>query len=230
MDFAQAFGKLNIASYVFLILFGLASIIQMIFAISEKENYRRIEKPFCLLFLGMFALVSFPSHPLIYAGAFLGMVGDILVLFKDNRIFALGALSFFLGHLCYAIEIINVFLKSNIPYQNIIIICGCFVIFFIGIFVLANRFIEKKWERVGASIYYASLFTMLPLIITCYFLVGSFSYLLVIGIVFFIISDIIILFTKYVRKFKKYDVAIMGTYLIAQLFLITGLTTMVAVL
>lgn len=60
------FENLNIASYIFLGLFAVATIIQLVFAFLEKEKYRRIEKPFPMIFLTIFIIVTFPRHPFIY--------------------------------------------------------------------------------------------------------------------------------------------------------------------
>ncbi len=223
MKFDMVIEKLNVGSYIFLSIFIAASVLQLILAFAEKEHYRRLEKPLCLFSLAMFALVTLPNEPLIYVGAFLGMIGDIFVIIKDRKFFNFGVFSFLLGHICYALEICLVIFKFAFARYEYLLIALCFIIFYLLLGIFAFKHTKNKVEIFGVSLYYGFLFTLLPLIVIVYVSIGSFMYLAVIGIIFFIISDLIILFTKYIKKFKRYDFYIMLTYLLAQFFLIASM-------
>ena len=94
--------RFPIATYIFLGLFVVASVLQLAFAFIENQKLRRKEKICCMMMLGLAAVFAFPDQPLIYVGAFLGMIGDWCVLRKKT--FNIGVVSFFLGHLAYIFE------------------------------------------------------------------------------------------------------------------------------
>lgn len=223
MNIGLALNKFNVGSYIFLSLFIVACAVQLVLAFLEKEHYRRLEKPLCLLTLALFALVTLPDQPFIYLGAFLGMIGDIFVIIKDRKFFNFGVFAFLLGHICYALEFSFVIFKSAFEYYHYIIIIASFVIFYCLLALFTYKHTKNKVEIFGVGLYYGLLFTLLPLILIVYISVGSFMYFALIGIIFFIISDLIILYTKYIKKFKRYDFCIMSTYLLAQFFLIASM-------
>lgn len=223
MNFVDILSNLSVGSYICFGIFVIASIIQLVFAFLEKEKYRRIEKPFCLLSLAIFALVCFPTGPLIYVGAFLGMIGDVLVIIKDKKYFAWGVLSFFFGHLCYIAQLIIFMASKNADMYLYFIPVICFVIFYLVLFFPFKKFARHIPEQLGMALYYATLFTLLPFTIVAFISTGSYIFLGIIGASFFVISDLIILYTKYIKKFKRYDFYIMLTYLIAQALIILSL-------
>ena len=220
MNFEMALEKFNVGSYIFLSVFFMSAVIQLILAFLEKEHYRRLEKPLCLFSLGMFALVTLPHEPLIYVGAFLGMIGDIFVIIKDRKFFNFGVFSFLLGHICYALEISLVIFNFAFKWYEYLIIGLSFILFYVLLSLFTFKHSKSEVEIFGVGLYYGLLFTLLPLIIIVYISQGSFMYLALIGIIFFIISDLIILYTKYIKTFKRYDFYIMSSYLSAQFFLI----------
>lgn len=223
MTFKELLSNLSIPTYIMFGLFVATAIVQLIFAFLEKEKYRRIEKPFCLLTLAIFACVTLPTKPLIYIGALLGMIGDILVIIKDKKYFNWGVFSFFLGHLCYFTQIILMMVNKNADIYLYFIPLGCFVVFYIPLYFFLKKFAKNFAEGLGMALYYATLFTLLPFTIIAFIICGSYMYLGIIGASFFIISDLIILYTKYFKKFKRYDFYIMFTYLIAQCLIILSL-------
>lgn len=217
------FENLNVASYVFLGLFLLASIVQLILAFLEKEKYRRIEKPFTLLFLTIFAAVTFPNHPLIYVATLLGLLGDIFVILKPRRFLYFGALAFFLGFVSYCLEALLFILKGNVSWIMWVVIgvtysaLLIFIIFFVG-----RKLVHKNKDVVGLGLYLSGLITTLPVMVYTTAHHGYAMFLAVIGICFFIISDFTIVYTKFVKKFPRYDFYIMLTYLLAQALIVLG--------
>lgn len=220
MTFQEILSSLNIGSYIVFGIFVICAIIQLVFAFLEKEKQRRIEKPLCLLSLAVFSLVCLPAKPLIYVGALLGMIGDILVIIKDKKYFSFGVFSFFLGHLCYIGLIIILMINNNVEWFYYLIPVICFVLFYFALLFPFKKFEKRVHMRMGMALYYATLFTLLPFMIVSYVFVGSYLFLGIIGAVFFVISDLIILYTKYIQKFKRYDFYIMLTYLLAQSLII----------
>lgn len=217
---------LNIAipNTIILCLFVVACICELVFAYLEKEKYRRIVKPFCMLLLGVYAVVAAPQFPLIYIGAFLGMIGDILLIAKGKYSFYIGSFAFFFGHICYVIDILVNVLNNTMPIRNFIILGVCFIVFFMLFFMASRKLSLHIMESLGMSTYYAFLLTLLPLTIMTFVInKNAFLIMLIVGTILFIVSDMMIWYTRYFKKFPKCGFLIMSTYLIAQTLIVLSL-------
>lgn len=213
--------KFPIPAYISLGLFVVASIVQLVLAFLEKESMRRKEKFTCLLFLTLFAVFAAPDRPLIYVGAFLAMLGDILDL--NLRTFIFGVLAFFVAHICYILEIILDILGGAFPWYMWIALVGTFLL----VMILMYKYCEKKpthsrVDKIGQSVYFATLFAYLPVIIYSMVAVGKYMYLSLIGALFFIVSDSILVRAHFGPKFKRHHFHDMITYLIAEVLLVLG--------
>ena len=211
-----------IPAYIFLGLFVVASIIQLIFAFIENQRLRRREKFLCLLMLGIAAVFAFPTEPLIYVGAFLGMIGDILVL--RSKTFKLGTLAFLLGHLCYIFETLwRIIGFENVLWWHPVVLVGTFALVFVAMF-LGCKYKTKhsSMDVFGQSLYFAVQVIYIPLFIIAFVMVRSFMYLCLIGACLFIISDAILVKNHFGKKWKRYDFYIMLTYLLAEVLIISG--------
>lgn len=221
----NAFNKLSLASDILLVLFLVSCLVQLTFAFLEKEKYRRIEKPFCLGLLTAFTAVTLPNHPLIYIATFLGMLGDIFVILPKKPFFYMGAACFFGGFVCYALEGLVFLMNGNVPPYMIVVIVSTYVVMLFAItFLIGKRIAPNKGEMIGIGLYLAPLVTLIPIMVFLTAKGGGVMYLSLIGAIFFLTSDSLITFTKYIKKFKKYDFYVMGTYLIAQLLIVLGFT------
>lgn len=215
--------RFPIAVYIFLGLFVIASIIQLIFAFTENQKVRKKEKFLCMLFLGLAAIMACPKEPLIYVAAFLGMIGDIFV--TRSKTFVTGVVAFFLGHICYIVETI----WKAIGFNNISIILYIsflltYALTFLIVYLICKRNkTHKKFDIVGQALYFAILVTYIPVFIVAIVKTGELIYLSLIGSVLFIASDTILVITHFGRKFKRYDFYIMIPYLIAEFLIISGL-------
>lgn len=221
----EALNKLSIASIILLSLFIMASIIQLVFAFLEKEKYRRIEKPFCLGLLTAFAAVTFPDHPFLYIAPFLGMLGDIFVILPNKKFFYLGAFTFFLGFIFYGIEGVAYMLQGDLPLFMRVVIIAIYIVMVVVLgFLVGPRLTDNMGESVGIGLYLSPIFALTSLMVYLTAHVGYFMFLSLIGILFFLSSDLTITYTKFVKKFKRYDFYIMGTYLIGQFLIVLGFT------
>lgn len=219
----EGFKRLSIPSLVLLILFFFACVIQLVFAFSEKEKYRRIEKPLCLALLTAFVVVTLPNHPFIYIATFMGLLGDIFVILPNKKFFYLGAFTFFLGFVFYALEGLIVLMDKAVPlYMILVIVATYLVMFFTLAFFIGPRITSKRFDSIGIGLYLAPLITMLPIMVFLTAKGGGVMYLALIGIIFFMSSDFTITYTKFVKKFKRYDFYIMLTYLIGQVLIVLG--------
>lgn len=214
--------KYPIAVYIFLGLFVVASILQLAFAFIENQKLRRKEKILCMMMLGIACIFAFPNHPLIYIGAFLGMIGDWCVLRKKT--FNLGVVAFFLGHLSYIFECLFMIIgNNNIEWYVDMILILTYVFVALAIY-WACSFNKSRTtlNKVAQSLYFSIIAVYIPLFIFAMIKVGSFMYLSLIGSIVFLISDSILVLTHFGFKFKRYDFYIMLTYLIAELLIVAG--------
>ena len=219
----EAFNKLSIASVILLILFFIASIIQLIFAFLELEKYRRIEKPFLLGLLTAFAAVTLPNHPFIYIATFMGLLGDILVILPNKKCFYLGALTFFLGFVFYALEGIIFMCEGNLPIAMWVVIGVTYLVMFaMFAFFVGPRITKKRFDSIGIGLYLSPIVTLITIMTYLTSHIGYLMFLSLIGIIFFFASDLTITYTKFVKKFKRYDFYIMGSYLIGQVLIVLG--------
>lgn len=211
---------------IMFILFIVTMIVHLIFAYQENEKWRKITKPFNLFFLALVALTTVPSHPLIYIGAVLGMIGDIfLINNKNKRLFITGALFFLAGHLCYISEILFVILKDN-PVSNIFYIIAplLLVVFTIGGFFFSRKICNDNLIALIGTLYLGVLITVTAVsIIASAKGFATFMVLGIIGGIFFLASDLILTQATYVKDFKRRDFYIMLTYLLGQILIVASL-------
>lgn len=214
--------KYPIVVYVFLGLFLVASILQIIFAFTENQRFRRKEKFACMLTLAIAIIFAVPDHPLIYIGAFLAMFGDIFVLRKKT--FNLGVISFFLSHLAYIFECQFMIIgESNIRWFQHVIFILTYIVVALAMFAIIKKNKNRTTiNKIAQSLYFAILSVYIPVFAVAMDLVGSYMFLSLIGCFVFVISDSILVYTHFVRKFKRYDFYIMLTYLIAEFLIVAG--------
>ena len=214
--------KYPVLVYIFLGLFVVASIIQLVLAFTENQKLRRKQKFTCMLCLGIAAIFAFPTEPLIYIGAFLGMLGDILVLRKST--FVAGSAVFFFGHICYLLEvIIRICGVDNLKPYMFMIFAGTYLTIFSIVYLICNKNKSHTMiDKMGQALYFAILVTYIPVLICAHLLVGGYIYLSLIGAGLFIVSDTILVLCHFGHKFKRYDFYIMLSYLLAELLIISG--------
>lgn len=219
----------EIAALVFAVLFAVASFLNIYFGFKENERPRKISKPFCLAFLSIALICLVPNAPLIYIGAFFGLLGDIVLIWKDDkRCVAAGVLSFMIGHLCYISQAFllaerNGAIEANpLSWLWVLIYClGIYALCFYPIYRLT------KGDRVftfGGTAYAAIVITdSVVAILGCALGEGDWLSLMLVGGIFFAISDSILSYTIFQKDLPKRDFYIMLTYLLGQAFIVSGL-------
>ena len=214
--------KYPIPTYIFLGLFFVATVLQLAFAFIENQKLRRKEKILCMMMLGFAAVFAFPNQPLIYIGAFLGMIGDWCVLRKKT--FNVGIVAFFLGHLAYIFECMFMIIgEENIRWFHHIIFILTYVVVALAMFAACKKTKNHTTlNKIAQSFYFAILAVYIPVFILAMKVLGSYIFLSLIGSIVFIGSDSILVVTHFGLKFKRYDFYIMLTYLVAEFLIISG--------
>ena len=172
--------------------------------------------------LGVAAVFAFPNQPLIYIGAFLGMIGDWCVLRKKT--FNIGVVAFFLGHLAYIFECMFMIIgETNIRWFNHVIFILTYIVVALVMFAACKKYTKHSMlNNIAQSLYFAILAVYIPVFALAVAKVGSFMFLSLIGSIVFIGSDTILVINHFGAKFKRHDFYIMLTYLVAEFLIIAG--------
>lgn len=214
-------------SYVFLSLFVVVSLIEIIAAFNEFETLRKVVKPFSMFFLALAALITLPQHPLIYCGALLGMVGDILLINNQKRtFFKIGTVAFLLGHLCYISEIIFVMMKAQpLSWWFYVVVAFSILLIVLGAYPLSKKLTNSRYLALLGNTY-LSMLVLVTVVATIASFNGFANYMVlgILGGISFLASDLILTKATFIKDFKRRDYYIMLFYLLGQAFIITGLS------
>ena len=223
MEFVDILKSISIVAYVFFGLFLAASITQVILAILNKEKARRIEKSFCLLFLTIFAIVTVPTSPFVYIGAFLAMMGDLLLAFRKKMLFYIGSFTFAFSHVFYLISIIMI-VGSTIPWFVYVIAGVVVVLFYLATTnLIAKRLTKIKFEQYTMMGYFTILFYNFLIMMVAMINIPLYLFIVTIGGFVFIVSDSILVYNQFYKPIKRAEVLVMSTYLLAQMLIVVGL-------
>lgn len=214
---------MRIAAYVFLALFIVATVLELVFCFFVLEKARKITKPFCVFFLAIAAALTIPDQPLVWVAALFGVLGDVLLIFvKNDKLFAAGAVSFLVGHLLYFSQVF-LMLDGNVEWWF-------YLLYILSVAVIAlilakplGSMIKDKVLLTGALVYGAFLASGLIVMGVCVgYFPTSYMYLSLIGYVFFIMSDLTLAYTRFKRDIPRRDFPIMLTYLLAEFLIVAG--------
>lgn len=215
--------RVPVVSYVFFGLFVIISLVHLYFCFMEQEKWRKITKPFCLLFLTLAIAFFIPQYPLVYLGLAFGLAGDTFLL-KKHKIwpFVGGMVSFLIGHILYIIQLILIAKPDHYAYY---LVMGLYLILAILFgYRLCNKIVRTKPLALGGDIYLCVLsLDLIWAIVACARGHFDFCFPVVLGSICFLISDFYLAYTSFVSNKKRRDFYIMVTYLLAQFLIATGL-------
>lgn len=218
---------INIGTYIFFGLFFATFISELVASFREDDKLRKIIKPLPMFFLTIAVVFALPTHPLIYLGALLGMIGDILLLDNKKRTkFLLGTIFFLLGHIFYISEVLFVLKISRyLDWWFYIIVAFSMLLVTLAAYPTSKRLTKDRYLALFGNIYLCCL-----ILVTVVSLIASFNgfvdYMIlgVIGGVSFLASDLILTKATFIQDFKRRDYYIMLFYLLGQVAIISALT------
>jgi uncharacterized membrane protein YhhN len=219
-------GTAGVFFWIFASLFVLVSIIHLVFCYFEMEMYRRWSKPFCMATLTLALIFLVPAYPLIYVGTFLGLIGDIFMIWKHRKVpLAFGIIFFLLGHMAY-IAHISWFLTTKGDFGWPYYVGGAFIVLAItlGFYPFSVKRTKNGYLATLGN-FYLGFLTLVPLAALCAVLLGytDFMFLTVIGGISFVLSDTILIYTIFIKDIKRRDFFIMVFYLVGQALIVSGL-------
>lgn len=205
------------------IITGIVFILELVFCFLEKEKARKIVKPFCLIMLIILVATLKLNHAYVYGALVFGLIGDVFLIFKKQHkmLLLLGAFAFLVGHLFYIFTFANL-LSYDIPQFAIVVIVG--IGFFTPLIPYKLCYKYTKSFTIPSAIY--GYILVIECILSILLAVDSkspFAILIGIGNVLFLVSDVLIFVSMFIKDFKRRDFYIMITYLIAQTLMSIGL-------
>ena len=215
----------------FLYLYIIIATFELLFdsGVIELDVLRYLTKPSLVIFLALFVLDNLTlkeSKSLLFTCLF-AWLGDIFLMFSHPIFFPLGLLSFLVMQILY-IRNFAMNLKFN---QINRMLDGVVGILFLGYVFF---FLNLLWSGVGAELKIPVILYGISLGSMAFFAFlrksydTSISYKIVfLGAVFFVISDSLLAYNKFVSTFNGNSFYVMGTYILAQLLLIVGLVNFV---
>lgn len=224
------------AYYINLILFFLSLFSLIYFTYNPKKNYAFVSKTTTSILFIFTAVISYMKSPgdyyyfiLLIIGLFFSLFGDMFLALKVNhndgslnKYFLYGLVSFSITHVMYVLAF------THLGSFNILDLLVAFALAFIAMTLLkSNKNIDFKNMLLPASIYSFIIclmtFESIKLVFLLKFDIGT--YLLLIGALLFILSDLVLCFILFNKYSKKYLSAInlityyMGQFIIASTLL-----------
>lgn len=196
------------------------------------QKKRLVLKSLCSLMFWLFSWIMLwyantdfvPFTVFMVMGFTLSVLGDIFLVFKGDKSFTFGLLSFFLAHVAYSVSFIMRygFNTGGMIAFAVISLIGFAIINFSGLFVLGDM-------RLPANLYLLILSFMLANAVGAIFSIeqGSFPALLTaLGALLFFISDLMLAYEKFTPKRGiALEKPVLLTYYSAQIFLALGMVT-----
>ncbi len=212
----------------FNLLFALIFATQLFAIITDASLLKQVTKPLIVICLmAMFAVHSRLKgrfHKRIFVGLLFGLMGDVLLMFvpHDASFFIYGLVAFLLCHILYLSAFYLDFLSAPTLDKKgarvAIFICSLFGMAFY--FYIRGNLAALKLPVMA---YIFVICFMMMMAVFRNLRVNSLSFrLILIGAMFFIVSDAILAINKFMMPFAAADLLIMATYMIAQYLITIG--------
>ena len=219
----EAFVRIPIASFVFFGIFFAVSVWHIVLCVVRQSGFaRKATKSFSVLSLAVAVAIAVPIHPLLYIGLLCGAVGDFLLIFKRKPVlFILGAIFFLTNHILFIVQgliVLQPFSSGQAIGMIIYIILASALAYFI-----AFRFLKKPKRSIPGGVYVLALLSNIALYTFACF-TGRWQYFLVclFGAISFMVSDLMLAYSLFVKGNQKSRHLVMASYLIAQFLISFG--------
>ena len=218
----------NALSYLFLFLYAVAAVLNLIGTRKGHEKLFAVTKPMLLLLLCLFCFCrTYPTPGMLLIGAFFTCwIGDVLLMLKGEGFFTVGGIAFLGGH----ILLILIFAR-----QADIFISPLYVLIpAVAVYIAASVFVILRTRKgapplmlIALLLYLLcnaamNLFALSRIFVSP----GIWSVLSYVGAVLFFISDCALFLIKYDdgrARFYKTDFFVMLTYISGVLLIALGL-------
>lgn len=215
---------------IWLYLFLLVSILDILFTANGQSEFRNFSKPLIILSLYAYFIASSVAikgtllRKTIGAALICSWIGDVLLLFPNLFLYGLGA--FLLAHLCYifAFKIAqkNPFSIGQVNFIRLFFYnLPIYIIAAIAYFLIQPGLGTLK---IPVIIYLIVIVLMVTVARERFGNTNPVSFWQVfIGGFLFMVSDGILALNKFFQPFPEAGVMVMGTYILAQLLIVRGI-------
>ena len=160
----------------------------------------------------------------IFAGLLFGLFGDCFLMFVhvDPNFFSYGLVSFLIGHILYiAAFYLDYKWQPGIEKRASWLALVIFGVFCIGFYMYLRPYLDTL--KIPVMIYAFVISLMAVMAVNRKGRVNTLSYNLIFyGAIFFLISDSVLAYNKFVSSIKFAGIAIMSTYMAAQYLITIG--------
>lgn len=211
----------------FSIFFILIFIVQLFSIVTESESLRLITKPLICLCLmgGLYASTRLHGRfkKRIFVGLLAALAGDVFLMLSHNEMnFIIGLFAFLVCHFMY-ISAFHLDIKSQNGVKNPYFLWGA--ILFVILCISFYMYIQPKLGEMQLPVLvYCFVITLMVILAIARYgrvNIGSFR-MIVVGAVFFLISDGALAYNMFVQPFTNSGVLVMSTYMIAQYLIVCG--------
>lgn len=216
--------KTKLFTFLFFIVFA----IQLYAEYRDHAGLRLFSKP--LIVLVLMAWLYFGTaiksrfNALIFTGLGFALAGDVLLMFQDYNasFFIFGLIAFLLCHIFY-IAAFNVDRKANATAKNPFFLWAILVFasFCAGLFFYLQPHLGALQYPV--LVYAIIISTMAVMAVSRYGKVNLMSFEIIFyGALFFLFSDSMLAYNKFVETLPQAGVIIMSSYMLAQYLIVFG--------
>ena len=225
VGFAEFIKGLGVLSYVFLAVFVISTAIHLYASLKQIQKVRNITKPFILLaLLGFYVLSARTVYLFIILALIFSWLGDVLLIPKGTKWFTAGGIAFMISHAFFIAGYCNEITFSAIPVLLIILLSTFFTV------TVAFIFSKLKAHLPKALFYPMFLYLLINGAMNCFAIfrlvsnVTPSTVITVIGAVLFFISDTSLFFVRFKKDSKlKTHFVVMLTYSIGEFLIVLGL-------
>ncbi|TDG36054.1 lysoplasmalogenase [Pedobacter changchengzhani] len=216
---------------IFSALFGIVFAIQLYGIYETDQSFAIFSKPLIVITLlaWLFASTNLKGRftKQIFIGLVFALLGDILLMYVDvsDRFFIYGLVAFLMCHIFY-IRAFSLDHKSNPDHKNPYFLwaVGAFSVFCTGLFFYLQPYLGGLQFPVLLNAIIISVMAIMA--VNRYGKVNILSFkLIVIGALFFLLSDAVLAVNKFVQPIPESRALVMASYMIAQFLIVYGTVT-----
>lgn len=205
-------------------LFALVSLIEIGLIATDNQTLRLITKPLIIpLLSGYYLSMQVKRKPLlkdyVLHGLFFSWIGDVLL--QSDNLFIPGLLSFLTAHIFYIVYFVKIKSTQNSFFKLRPIMLMAVIAYLVELMYILWPFLGGM--KIPVLLYGITISTMLSAAMWQYQkLENKTALFFIIGATLFVASDSLLAFNRFRENFYLSGISIMTTYILAQLFIVTG--------
>ena len=212
-------------NYVFLAIFVVSTAIHLYASLKKNTKLRNITKPFLLLsLLGFYVLSARSVSVAIVLALIFSWIGDVLLIPKGNKWFTAGGIAFMISHAFFIAGYCREIDFAAIPVAVIVLLAAFFIA------AVAFIFSKLKPHLPKALFYPMFLYLLINGAMNCFAIFRCISspsaatLTTAIGAALFFISDTSLFFVRFKKDGRlQTHFVVMLTYSIGELLIVLGL-------